>query len=203
MGLTWLSLKQVLDGSSSFFVPWAPSEPAQRHAATAVIPQTQPVPGKYGTVVPEQAMASTECGRSRTLPPQCSSTPAAHGNVRQGHHLCLFSNRLNKAKHLGTSSRLFCRRSGMDFFVLALHICKSGIFFWPSLPLFLPSAPRLLHVLGATIGPFHQEQNSTFSTPPAPEGSKQQTQQGVTGNSASQGRLEKGGQRCSLRCTFY
>lgn len=128
MGLTWLSLKQVLDGSSSFFVPWAPSEPAQRHAATAVIPQTQPVPGKYGTVVPEQAMVSTERGRSRTLPPQHSPTPAAHGNVRQGHHLCLFSNRLNKAKHLGTSSRLFCRRSGMDFFCWLCTFAKVGFF---------------------------------------------------------------------------
>lgn len=76
--------------------------------------QIHPVPGKHGTMVPERARASTERGRSRTLPPRHSPTPAAHGNVRQRHHLCLLSqidSNNNKAEHLGTSSRLFWKKS--------------------------------------------------------------------------------------------
>lgn len=160
MGLTHLllRLKQFLDGSSSFSVPQAPSEPAQRHAATATIHPNPP-----GTWETRHHGPRAGKGKHRAWSQQDASTAAQPypGSTRErpaaSPPLPLESNRLKQqqSRTLRDFIQTFLEEvkaaaARWVFFALALHTCKS-VFFWPSLPPFLSSAPHPLHVLGATI----------------------------------------------------
>lgn len=152
-------LKQVLDGSSSFSVPWAPLEPAQRHTATATghpnPPGTREIPG---TAVPKQARAAPSvvaAGRFHHGTAVCQQHTGMSNSITT-FAFSQIGSTTTKPSTLGTSSRLFWKKSKLpqcDGFFCTGFAYLQVFFFWPSLPLFLSSAPWPLHILGAKIHP--------------------------------------------------